>query len=288
MRRVILLLLLGLGSGAYGSDCPICGCAPGAGTLGILPWYDTHALGLWAGGYAFDYPGYETRDQFYQIDLWGRWYPRPRWQVMGALPLRQSMRTDSTGRYTDRGLGDATLTLSYAVLRRSGERWAHQLMLGGGIKLPTGARPVTDLPAAFAPGSGSVDALATLVYQVRRGPWGLSTQAAYRWNTANNQGYRIGDPVQVQTMLFYWQSGERAGLMPYAGMAWEYQGRDIARGYYQDGTGGSGVFAHLGADVVWKQYALGLRGEVPVYQHYGQGAIVAAPRVRVQFSKYFL
>jgi len=81
-----------------------------------------------------------------------------RWAVTGLLPIVQQRRSTQSTTQESIGLGDATVLLQYAPLRSD----RLDIMLGAGIKLPTGTTDHQDASSIFLSpdmqsGSGSVD-----------------------------------------------------------------------------------------------------------------------------------
>jgi hypothetical protein len=278
--------ILGLALGPA-QACDICGCSGGGSTLGVLPMYHTHFAGLRWQSLTYRYGGYEAQDQFQQLEAWGRWYPHPRVQVMVAVPYRVLGRTEATNAGSLHGIGDARMHVSYSLILTpdsSTKRWHHHLLVGAGLKVPTGQfRPPGegDLPMQFQLGSGSTDLLGQLLYQLRRGQWGLHLQASARANGAHRSGYRFGDQVQGMAYAFYWHRRGRRSLMPYAGLSGEVMARDVARGFYQAETGGWGSFCLAGLEASQGRLVAGAQAQLPLRQHYAEGAIISGPRTSV-------
>lgn len=272
---------------ATGLACDVCGCSSAGNTLGVLPMYHTHFAGLRWQYLSYRYDGYEALDQFQQVEAWGRWYPHPRVQLMAAVPYRVLGRQAAANAGQAQGLGDASLHLSYSLIRTpdsSQARWHHHLLVGAGVELPTGRfRPPGEglLPVQFQLGSGSTDWLGQLLYQVRRGQWGLHLQASGRWNGTNAADYRFGDQVQGAAYAFYWHRRGRSSVMPYAGLSGELLARDVSRGIFQAETGGRGLFALAGLEVTRGRTIAGLQGQLPLRQSYAEGSIVSGPRASV-------
>jgi len=249
--------------------------------------YHTHFAGLRWQSLSYRYRGYETLDQFQQIEAWGRWYPHPRVQLMAALPYRYLARQAATNAGDLQGIGDLSVLLSYSLIRTpdsSLRRWHHHLLVGGGVELPTGRfRPPgeTGMPAQFQLGSGSTDLLGLLLYQLRRERWGLHLQVSGRWNGTNAEAYRFGDQLQGMAYAFYWQRRGAFSLMPYAGLAGDVIARDVSRGIFQAESGGRGLHALAGLESSRGRLIMGGQAQLPLWQHYAEGAVISGPRASI-------
>lgn len=263
--------------------------------MGLVPLYQVHMVSADAQAWQFSYPGYETRDRFFQLDFRGRLYLHPRWLLSGQLPYRIHQRMDADGLQQRSGVGDAQLLLHRVLWRTMPEdsaRWQHLLQVGLGAKAPTGAySPPSELglPAHFNLGTGAWDALGQLLYQTRVDQWGLAAQAAFRWRGTHGSGYRFGDVLNGQVQLFRVLQRGRTRLTPRVGMAAEQLGRDVQGQFFQEGTGGVGAFGLMGIDLYWrKRLSISLQGQLPLVQNYAEGAIRSQPRLAAQIQFFIM
>ncbi len=122
--------------------CDICGCSSNAQALGLLPLVQRHFIGArWQGqGYRTTAHGSESDswEYFHSLDIWGRWMPHPRWQVMAFVPYRYNLRQFDSGtqQYVE-GLGDVSLLAHFSILdphQQISRRWKHALQIGDGYR----------------------------------------------------------------------------------------------------------------------------------------------------------
>lgn len=288
MRSLLIVALLAIASAA--SACDVCGCSIGGNYFGILPQFHKHFVGLRWSGQSYQSAHsltaarkglYDSDEQFNTIDLIGRFYPVRRVQVLLLAPYHDFRRVDNGIATHNQGLGDFTAMGNY-ILIDSGDslrhKWKHTLMVGGGIKLPTGRYEARDkegqlLLENMQTGSGSTDFMLSVGYTVRRGKWGMSSDLLGRLNTRNKNDYYFGNRVSGSAKLFYLKSLKGVTLLPNVGLF-----ADVSEASYDGnsqtvGTGGTLALSTFGLDVYFGKISLGYTYQAPVYAELGGGKI---------------
>lgn len=109
------------------------------------------------------------------------------------------------------GLGDTKLSVIYGIKNTR----RHQLMVSGGVSLPTGSitkkgestdmmYPNTRLPYAMQLGSGTVDLLPFAAYKYTHTKWSFSTQLSAVIRAGENTvGYRLGNEYVSNSWAAY-------------------------------------------------------------------------------------
>ncbi len=272
--------------------CNICGCASGANYNGILPQYQKNIIALRHRYRSFDQ--YELqRDgsklksnyQYHTVDLWGRIYLKDRLQFFFTVPYTTNILTDDkNGASTLNGIGDLTLQLNYNLINTSFDTSRthtvqHNLLLGGGVKLPTGKyqqRNKDDLMFApnFQAGSGAYSYLASMIYTLRYRKVGLNADVNYIYNTANELDYAFGNQVTSSLAFFAWLKKGKTTFLPNTGLFYEWLERDIKNGFYNPLSGGYALNYNLGMDVYYKKIFAGVTFQTPVAQEIGSNDVV--------------
>lgn len=297
MKKLLLLCLLSAAA-TIASACDVCGCSVGGPYFGILPQYHRHAAGLRWYDSRMETRHPEShhsatgvaRDRFRSLELWGRWRPVARVQVLAAMPWH-FLESNEDGQVSrENGPGDATLLATYALIDNvQCGAWRHQWQAGGGVKLPTGRFDAarSDRPT-LQRGSGSWDWLATSIYTLRYRRLGLNTDVTYRRSGENEAGYRYGDRLSAGARLFFWQEwGGGFAVLPNAGVLVETAGKDSDRGEVAQYTGGDCLLATFGADFYRKNISLGATVQLPAAQNLAEGQVKAQPRVVVNLAWLF-
>ena len=133
-----------------------------------------------------------------------RWAPATHWSLAVEVPYALERSAAGPGERSTSGLGDGTVRLKHRFFREVG-RWSDRhAAVELAVKLPTGATNAAldpDLPLHFErmlqPGTGSVDAMAALVWQRARGRFVQAADLVVRKNGEGDLGFRFGDEVRL-------------------------------------------------------------------------------------------
>ena len=232
-------------------------------------------------------------ERFHSAELWARFYPVKRLQLMGILPLNYFNQREGSSVMTRQGMGDVVVLAHYNLLQQAwgqDKKWRQALYLGGGIKLPTGKfeRPMLEyVNPNMQPGTGSTDWLLSATYTLRYGDWGISTDALLRINRENREGYRFGNRINAGGRFFYWAKTGRSNWLPSLGIAHEWAAPDSDRGLQTSDTGGYCLLGTAGLDWYLGHLALGANWHLPIHQYLGAGHISAGQRVQVSMTYMF-
>ncbi|MFN4146923.1 MAG: hypothetical protein ACK4GN_13950 [Runella sp.] len=299
-----LLVCWGLLLSINAFACDVCGCANGGAYFGILPQIGRQFIGVRYRTSSFDShlksTMLQSREHFQSTELWGRFYPVKRLQVLGFVPYFFNQQHEiNTGRRVNlQGLGDVTVLANYNLFNTfwdstNTRSMTHSLLVGGGIKLPTGRfqYDIGDMTQVANPnfqlGTGSTDFLISALYSMRFGNWGWNTDATYRYNTTNANRYRFGNRLTLNSLLFYTQSIGNMMLMPNAGVYVEVAGYDIERNRQNLRTGGYVSMANVGLEVFMKHLTIGATYQHPTLQNLAKGEIRADARATVHLTMMF-
>ncbi len=301
MKQLLFLLMAGavLATPRMAQACDVCGCSGGGGYFGILPQFQRHFVGMrWQERVLDSYSPATSLESasnghsvFRTLDLWGRWYPLRRLQILAFMPVHFFEQTENESIVRTRGLGNASLMANYTVFNTGDSLmriWKHSFQIGGGVQLPTGPYRLTDSDgvryhANLQPGTGSTDALINLIYTLRRGRVGMQVDAQTRINTTNANQYRFGNRQNAALRLFWWKKlNNTISILPRAGVSLDVAQKDVWYDSRQRETGGSMVFADVGADVYLGNLAIGAGFQKPLQYNLGTGGIT--PRGNLNIS----
>ncbi|GAB3554684.1 hypothetical protein [Spirosoma fluminis] len=284
--------------------CDLCGCSNGGSFFGILPQGHRGFLGV-----RYRYNSYNShlnslnlssREQFRTAELWGRFYPFKRVQVLAFVPYQFSQQTMlKTGAETPlRGLSDISALAHYNLINTfiddsTVHAVNHNLLVGGGVKLPTGRFRYNEnslLDVAnpnFQLGTGSTDWIANLIYTARYKNWGVNTDVSYRVTTTNPNGYRFGNRVNASASVFYLSGLGGRAIMPNAGLFVEQAGHDTRDGVMNKQTGGYATYLNLGTEVYLTKLSMGVSYRHPVSQHLSAGELQANDQITTHITFLF-
>lgn len=285
--------------------CDVCGCGSGGYTLGILPQLHKNFVGFRYRRQSFDSRENHSHnggapesssEMFQTTELWARFYPMRRLQMLVLLPYQFHRRTISSENAPTRtnGWGDVTVMGNYNLLSNVDSVYRplkHNWWIGGGMKLPTGQwnRIEDGLTANpnFQLGTGSLDWLLNTIHTIRYANWGMNLDATYRITGQNRNHYQFGNRFSGNATVFYVQKLKSATLMPNAGVYHERFNADRQFGDRVDFTGGAATFANAGVEGYWKNLAAGVLYQIPVKQSLSGGNSLGHNRLTTHVTVMF-
>lgn len=141
-----------------------------------------------------------------------RYTPATHWVIGARIPflLDRTLDHSAVGTISRSGFGDASVAVKHRFFRHVGMWSDRHAAVELEAKLPTGSTdlPTTgDLPARhrhrLAPGTGSMDFVADLIYQEGRRRFVYGGDLSFRLNTEGDGGYRFGNEVRLNLDLEY-------------------------------------------------------------------------------------
>lgn len=281
LYKLILILML-FSSPAW--CCDVCGCKLGGLSMGVTPQSDANYFGIRYNMAQFDasivynsefFEDEFSSDTFQRFDLLGKFNLVKNLQLNIMLPYLINNMDGNLQKVDFKGFGDPLVQLFYNVINTSmdpGRSVNHSFLVGAGIKLPFGSSDQSDneelINRNFQLGTGSVDYQLSAMYTMRLGLYGIATEAGYRINTANSDGYEFSDQSNISLNMFYLRESPQIGLLPYAGLYYEYADSHSDNGILQVNTGGSALLANLGMQIYLQKITLSLATQVPISQSY--------------------
>lgn len=273
-------------------------CGSGGFYMGAMPQFNKHFV-----GFRYRMSSFTTavshdgggKESYQTVELFARFYPLKRLQVMGFLPYSINQHTTPARILHTHGFGDATVLLNYQLWTTNGDTnrvFQHTTFLGGGVKLPTGHFKQMDesgtlLTPTFQTGTGSFDFIFTGQHTIRYKKMGLNTLATYKYNTANMNAYLFGNKATANIMFFFVHRFGKLGIMPNVGLYAEKQRANHDKDGIVYGTSGHQIAATAGLDVYYKSITFGLNYQRPIKQSYADGMAIAAPRLAAQVAFLF-
>jgi len=305
--RLFILANVGILMSFHAYSCDVCGCGVGNYYFGIMPQYHKNFLGLryryrtftsHVGESQYSQSLYGNEETFQSTEIWARFYPLPKIQVLAFIPMNFNKQYENGTGVTHnlQGLGDASLFVNYNLINNTSDTNSivkHNLLSGGGIKLPTGKYKFDESDkqnvnnANFQLGSGSVDFMLNLVYTIRYKKVGLSTDITYKINTVNKNNYQFGNRVSGGVNLFFLQKIGEITIMPTAGIFLEKAFYDYKRNVTVYQTGGTATLGSAGVETYFKNFAIGFNFQKPISQNLSDGLSIAHDRATVHVTYLF-
>jgi hypothetical protein len=294
MKRLFCLLLI-LAVAMNTSACDVCGCSASNQYLGLLPQLQWNFAGLQYEYSSFSsthpslfegLPDEHAADYYNTVQAWGRYNIGKRLQVFAFVPYHFNRDHADTSYAASSGIGDVSFLIDRIMIKdpEIGSPWGHQLIAGGGIKLPTGRNTGITAPDRLGlpnlqPGTGSWDFIINSNYTVRYKKLGLNLDAAYTFTTANSHDFKYGNRLNAGLLAYYSPKLKgKLSLLPQAGLRYSYSLHDYDnynKKWLNEQSGGYLLYADLGVQAYYRQLGLRLNYQLPLAQHYGAGYVKA-------------
>lgn len=279
--------------------CDICGCSSGNYFIGPFPWFHKHFIGV-----RYSFRSFNTvlkndasqysKDFYQTAEIWGGWNFGKKWQLLAFLPYNINRQTSDDGINKTTAFGDVTFIANYNLLNtteknKQGNRVSQQLMIGGGLKLPTGkfsADPDDFLPSVNnQAGTGTVDLLLTSMYSIRINSWSLNSNINYKFNQSA-QHFQFGNRFNAAAYLSHTIATRKTTLYPNAGLQYELLSVNKFEKIKVADTGGNALLASAGLETNFNKIAVGINTQIPVHQNLsnGQTSIVIRGMLHVTYT----
>ena len=287
-RLFILFVIFSMSSSTYA--CDICGCGNGSSFYGILPQYHRGFVGMrykqkqFSSHISSDV--LSTTEDFSTAELWGRFYPSKKIQVLTFVPYHFNSQFRNIDKSTEsiQGLGDISILASYNLINTYADTTykkevQHQLLAGVGLKAPTGAfaydpYSVDEVANAnFQLGTGSWDIPLNLNYTLKNKNSGINVNATYKINTKNANEYKFGNRTSLAAQAFRMMATQKTLFMPLIGFYAETFPMDKVEGQLNEFTGGSLLAASAGLETYTGKLTIGLNLQLPISQKMSDGEL---------------
>lgn len=178
--------------------------------------------------------------------------------VTASIPFMMNNLV-SLSNVSSQGFGDAMLLAHYVSPLEEEEDWSITLLLGGGIKLPTGKNSLTHADGTrFAQhlqlGSGSTDFIlsSTLIAQLAK--WTLAFDAFGKMTSSNSFKDKVGNSLSLSLLAshdLYRNNSSLFAIIGMFGIRTELSARDKIAVVIDEDSGFANTYANLGAQFVY-------------------------------------
>ena len=294
---IIVLIAFTISSNA----CEICGCGVGNFYMGVLPNFKKGFIGA-----RYQYNNYHTviasdatqysNDYFKTIELWGGINLGKKWQLLGFVPYNFNKQNSDDGATNNIGLGDITLMGNYKLLNNfsssKSKFFEQSLLIGGGIKLPTGKfdADLSDPTMVAAStintqiGSGSVDFFLNGMYNVKWNKFGINSSVIYKINTTNGSSVRYGNKATINATTFYNIGSDELVLSPTVGLSYENLAANFHNNAAIEDTGGNALMATTGLQIKLNKISVGAVFNTPLSQNFSDNQTNIKSKGTLQFT----
>ncbi len=298
MKKIILIIILII-SLNESRACDICGCSAENYFIGPFPHFKSHFLGTRYSFRSFhsqmaDDPTQFSKDLYQTIEIWGGINLGKKWQLMLFVPYNINRQLSDDGKKTSNGFGDITLFGNYKFINKHvtdahHNKISHQLLLGGGIKVPTGklnSNPDEIIAGANnQPGTGSVDFLLNATYAFQFNHWGVNANANYKINQSA-QNFQFGNRFSASTFISHSFETKFVGISPNVGVLYENLQANQLNHAKVAQTGGYAALGSLGVELDFHSVTVGMNTQLPLGQKLsdGQTSSIVRGMLHVTFS----
>jgi hypothetical protein len=311
-RRLLLAALFILGLQEALVACDMCGCF-----MGVLPSDRRSFVGFHYRFRSFsgnsvegnrlfpdgalktmhDLDGTTVANDGYEIyravELRARYYLHQRLELNLVAPYLMNKDVTPTTKLAVSGIGDMTLMAGWQLLDdyEKGE-FRHRLLLGAGIKLPSG-NPNNTLegfryPLLIQSGTGSTDGLLYGTYQLGFRKWRLSLTPVYKINGTNRFEERIDNSKTLFGNIYYKiEPNDNLAILPAALVYYENTKGLYANDVFVGGTRMNTLMTGIGTDVFWKNFGFNIGVHVPVYEQENNSGLESRLRFMAGLTLFF-
>ena len=209
-------------------------------------------------------------------------------QLVAIAPYQLNNQQNWYGTNNTKGAGDVTLQANYRLWNKQARSNTQTLVVGGGLKLPTGNYTAVKSNAIedqnFQLGTGSIDYLLNASYRLSYRKWVFSAITSYKYNTQNKENYRYGDMLTAGATAVYRKELKKFSFAPYLQVMNETQLKDANNHFLQDHSGGNALFTGGGIDINTKKIAVGFNYQFAAHQNLSKGEVIAKPRLSARIS----
>jgi hypothetical protein len=300
IKYILSYLLLLLSPASFA--CDACGCSNSGSYFGLMPQSNKSLIGIRYQRLNFvthpDSRVLRTEETFNVTEIYGRFFPVKRVQVMAFLPYRFAQQITTSETKKQNGISDATVLVNYNVINtfmdtESTSNFSHTLLLGGGVKIPSGRfrydeNKLTEVANEnFQSGTGSTDFILNAFYTIKKDQWGLAMNVSRKFNTTNADHYRFGNQLYGTVDLYRTFNVGRLSITPNLGAYGEKSDLGTRDGKKVLETGGTLISGVAGVTFFANRWTLGISTQKPLSQNLSAGFVEAKSRGMIQVGWLF-
>lgn len=303
--KSILTLIISIFIGQSIWACDLCGCSTSSGSSGFGTLDNLSFVGV-----RYIYQTFESKDgifsnsptsdeHFNTYQVWGRVPITKSFYVNAIVPYQ-----DLTRRFNDRtehikGMGDISVIGWYQLkfykkrdenkidFNVEKEESPHRLNFGLGIKLPTGEfqERLTDrINPGFQVGTGSTDAIFSVIHSYSKNKFGLNTSATYYLKTENKNEYRFGNQFSFASNAYYSVPFKESALRPFVGISGNIYNSIEQFNEVLNDTDGTIINGTIGSEFMFDKFVVGANYTVTISQNLFGNNVLSQNRFTVYLN----
>jgi hypothetical protein len=238
---------------------------------------------------------YSSNDfESYKIfELRFKYFVLKRLELNVFLPLLDNRSKTNEVYVHHTGLGDISFNAGFhAMTPKADRKIRHKLIIGAGIKLPTGNFYAHDsksdrLPFEMQPGTGSFDGFGYINYIFMTKKLGASVNLNYKANGANQFNEKLGNSHNDFVSVFYRLSYKAVTIYPSVQANYEFtQGLKI-KNVLQASTQVNSLLIGPGLDIYYKSFSVNISWQFTAIEDVRDGNLKSAGRISLGLNYSF-
>lgn len=249
-------------------------------------------------------------ETYKSYDLWGNFFVSEKWQVYSQISFADNYYLeDDSVIYNISGVGDLLLLPKFMVYNTKvtdSSKWIQRLIFGAGISIPIGkfnqpymvspvtknkstviyGAPYAELDPHMQAGTGSLDFVFSLEYQLRYNTLGLASSVLYRYANENSNQFRFANRFNLNNYIFKLIKIKKSQLAPNIGLNLESSKRDQFKKQDYLNSGGTSLFFSSGVKWYNNTIAMGVTYWSPIYQNLNDNQLQNDERIIMNLTYY--
>ncbi len=230
---------------------------------------------------------YSSKDfESYKIfELRLKYFVFKRFEINTFLPLLNNKSKNNDVFISNTGIGDVTILLGYHLIQPNIDaKTKHKLVIGLGIKLPTGNHFAHDsqsnrLPFEMQAGTGSYDVLINLNYLIMTKKIGVNVSGSFKNNGTNNYKEHLAASTTNFASVFYKISLNKIVLYPSVQLNYEFSKGLFVANELEKGTGVNSFLLGPGIDFYYKNFSINMAWQFTTYENILSNELKSAGRL---------
>jgi hypothetical protein len=205
------------------------------------------------------------------LELRGKWFVHKRVELNASVPFVMNRNLENASLEKVSGFGDLACWIGFHVFRSIDSTIRQRLVIGAGIKFPTGRNDFADEDGSryhlySQPGTGSLDETAYIQYSVAVRKIGSALNVTAKHNGENKYGEQIEPSYTSALNFFYMMKKGKTVFLPQLQFYAECTSGYTANNVYESGSDVGMVLGGLGCDAYFGRVGIHFTAQVPLAQ----------------------
>ncbi len=232
-------------------------------------------------------------ESFKVFELRTKYFIHPRIEINALIPFVNNKQKVMGEEAQVSGIGDVSVFIGWhAIQKLENVKIRQRLILGAGIKIPTGKSDFVyadgdRIPGMLQAGTGSTDGFMYATYSAASNKWRWGATALGKYNGTNKQEEQLHPSIVNSAFVAYLFQSCSWVILPQLQVYEEYTNGLKKHSELIEGTGMNMILAGPGVDVYWNKLGINLAAQLPVYQKTAEMNMKTSGRLVVGLSYSF-